>query len=610
MASADFVKALEVAQQALELTKDLGDSAKEGLMLCVLSQLHTLKGEAETGAQLARDALAELQKAGSAVPQLSAFDALATALAKQGQTQNATTTLQRAQEDLAAAGQEKERAQVFLRMAELHLSNYEPSQGLVVAGEAAAIMEKLGDKAGIARAMLLRAELYASQGDNQKAAKQASATMDACKELGRKGLAGYLASVRVLVGVRVSDCQYEVALDRAKAALKYFNELREKKFEASILMTIADIQLKSGNASSALTTLQQVPALSLAAGDKRGEAEAWMRIAELHFDQKEPDLALHAAEEAKMAYRTIGDKAGGAAACQIITEANFTLVPSGYGSASKCLSAAQEVVEVSQTKADKSAEAAALNNLANAQLMSRKFDEALKTAFQAEELFEELSDKHGQASARLLSSGANLGEGKFAEATSAAKEARDLFKLIGDTFGEDSTEEFMELIDSYQSGQRSRADFVGFSVSGPDEAVKPKRARTRPRDPQVSLDIQNIDSFGLGRHGKPQCIASFEHYETRSARPAKAPSKAEEPFVRSRATADPGSAQPGKPAKREQVLYTIRWVRTGGPQQEDLPDLANKTVARSGMFAHPSKDVGRSGPSERMFHGFGGDRGI
>lgn len=608
----DFTKGLEVAQQALDLSADLQDSPKEVLRRCLVSQMHTGRGNMEMGMDAARDALAKLQTLGDDAVQLGAYDALVAAYKGLNQLEDALATLHRAEEGFRQRGNEKDDALMLSRIAELHLLNSEPDQGLAAAHEVGVICKRLGDQAGIAKSLQMRAELCASQGDNAQAARRAEEAIDIYKELGKKGMPGHMACLEIVFNSYIVDGAFDNAIAEAKQALKYFNAQRERKFEASVMMAIADIETKRGNMIVALMTLQQAPALFLAVGDKRGEASAWLKIAQMHADKNEPDLAFHAAEEANKAYRKLGDRAGKISACQLIAEANFTLVPSGLGSARDAFNAAQEVVNMCQDAGDKKGEAEAMNTLVNAQLMTRSFVDATKTAYQAEELFQELGDLHGQASAMLLTSGAYLGEGKFAEAKTAVKEAASLFVQVGDTMGEDAAEDFIEQIDQYQKGQLNRMDFMGFSVSSPDdESQHQKKRGKKMRTSQLNLDVHNIEAFTFGPRGNKEVSVFFEKCEFRASRGAgKAKPRAE---TARGALMDHGKAF--APPKREQVLYTVRWVKspnqpTGSRESSPLRDLSDKCSAQSMMLKAPSAGVGRVAPSERMFHAYGGEMGV
>jgi len=257
-----------------------------------------------------------------------------------------------------------------------------------------------------------------------------------------------------------------------------------------------------------------------------------------------------------------------------------------------------------------------LHVLANAQLMSHSGTDAQKTAREAEKLFQGLGDTRGQAGALLLVSGGYLSAGEYAEARDAAKDARDLFRQVGDGAGEDSVEDFLDSLKQYESGQLNRADFVGFSMRGA-EGGEGAPTRRRPKDKQVDTSLATIEIIVPGAKNEKFTMALFDGFESRQAR---APGQRARSGSAAVAEAfEQGLAKP--PPAKDQVMYSVRWVPSRGGREDRKDDtkpdpklpqkVEDRRINTSLSLGQPQQGWGgRCGPSKRMFHAMGEQKGV
>mmetsp|Transcript_52229 Transcript_52229/g.167418 ORF Transcript_52229/g.167418 Transcript_52229/m.167418 type:complete len:784 (+) Transcript_52229:78-2429(+) len=609
--SGDFKKGMPAAKDALKIAS--GNALAEGYRMCLISSMLVAQDELDEAVQSAKDALAKAHDLGDKALELAALDAIVAAYMKKGDYDDAVNAIQLELDRFRRQDEKKEEAAALTKMAEVYLANKEPDQGLGPIRDAVNIYRSLADKKGEANAMCVHAQILLADQDAADALRVAEGAISLFKELGKKGIAGYLAAFEVLINANVMLGSAEDAFSTAVDTLKTFNAAREKKGEASVLMTIADLQMGRRDFDGALSTLEQAPALFLAVGEKSGEAAAWVKIANLRFMKNEPGLALRAAEEALTAYRKFGDKAGKAMASQLVAEAHFSLVPFGQGNAREAMRAAQDAASIYQGLSDKNAEAVALHVLANAQLMAHANQDAQKTARKAEQLFQELGDSRGQAAAMLLVSGSYLGEGDYQEAKDAAKDARDLFRAVGDSAGEDSVEDFLDTLKQYEAGQLNRSDFMGFSMKGPAEAAGPA-PRRRLKDKQVDTALSTIELIApAGPKGEKFTMVYFDGFESRQA---KAPGQRVGSRSASAAASEEALIKP-EPQK-EGVVYSVRWVaaRGKGEKSEDTKPkepqkVEDRRINVSLSLGQPKKEMaGHCGPTDRMFYAMGKQKGV
>lgn len=200
----------------------------------------------------------------------------------------------------------------------------------------------------------------------------------------------------------------------------------------------------------------------------------------------------------------------------------------------------------------------------------------------------------------------------------------DLFRQLGDFAGEDTAQDFLDSIKSYETGQLNRTDFCGFSMRGADAGLggstvaqtQPRRQRA-PRKPRQMSNLSDIELIKAdGSRETKTTLAIFEGFETRQA--GKAPSR---PAGKPGAPGGPFSSQfedgMGRAPQREQVLYSVRWIqcaagrgtspsgsRRGG---REFTKLEDKRITVPLELGPPKEGWGsRAGLTNRLFEAVGG----
>lgn len=562
--------------------------------------------------------------------------------------EEALAAAQRLADRFRQQGEKREEAATMRKIAAVHLKNKEPDQALRAGQEALAASRALGDKWGEAAALRLLAQVRLDKQEPGEALRAAESALALYKRLGSDlkedgddvsgatgsrltARDGEVAALEASVSANSLMGGMDEAAHIAYEAQQRFRSQQEKKGQAAMLLSLAEVHLAKQEIDEALNALVQAPALFMAVGDKRSEAIAWHKIAQLHLSRGEGGLALRAAEESLGAYRKLGDKRGKATLSQLIADVHFALAAVGAGNGQAALRAAQEAVSLYQDLGDKVAEAVSLHILANAQLMTRSYQDALKTARDAEVLFKDLSDSRGEAGALLLAAGAHLGEGEFEEAKRIGKDAADLFRQLGDFTGEDTAQDFVDNIKSYETGQLNRADFCGFSMRGADAGfggstavqAQPRRERA-PRKPRQMSNLSDIELIKAdGSRETKTTLAIFEGFETRQAGKAPRPAGARggsAPGGTFSSQFEDGIEKRGAP-QREQVLYSVRWVqcaagrgtspsgsRRGG---REFTKVEDKRITVPLELGAPREGWGsRAGLTSRLFEAVGEQRGV
>eukprot|EP00933_Yihiella_yeosuensis_P072885 TRINITY_DN81436_c0_g1_i1.p1 TRINITY_DN81436_c0_g1~~TRINITY_DN81436_c0_g1_i1.p1 ORF type:complete len:562 (+),score=189.22 TRINITY_DN81436_c0_g1_i1:144-1688(+) len=449
-------------------------------------------------------------------------------------------------------------------IASIHLAHKELDQALRAAQDALESSKAAGDRTRIAKTLKLLAQIRLQKeepGEALKAAEEACTFYRNQPYETREGRSSEIVCMKAMVDANAMMGSIDEAARIAAEAQRRFHGLEEKKGEATALVCMGNLHLMRKETEDAMNCFVQAPPLFLAVGDKLSEGEAWQRLAQLHLSNGRAGNALKAAAEASLCFKKQGDKKSRASASQLVADIHFALASVGAGKTDEALSAAQEAVSLYQDIGEKRSASVAMHVLANAQLMSQSFEDALKTAQDAELAFKGQKNLSGEAGALLLQAGAYLGNGDFEECRRVAAEAADLFRSVGDPVGEDSVEEFLETVEGYQKNKLNREEFRGFMMRpgkvSNGTSTNSKRASRPVRKLRQISNISDIELIKADTSKESKItLAFFDGFESRSAGGQKPAPKASE-------DAASGPFAKGFPevGEKEQVLYSVRWVQ-------------------------------------------------
>mmetsp|Transcript_54143 Transcript_54143/g.121701 ORF Transcript_54143/g.121701 Transcript_54143/m.121701 type:complete len:777 (-) Transcript_54143:148-2478(-) len=603
-----FKKGSQAASDAKAAFSELGNQLKEGSILCLQAKMHLGLGELDMAMQVGKDAMAMLDKAGGSTEEV--LDVLIRVFTQRGEFEDAVFVAQQEADRCKTKGDIAAEANVLCKIADVHLSIKEYVQASSCLADATSLYKMAGDKKGEARSTLAHAQVKLDQRSIKDARQLVDSATGMFLLLGEEELDGLLRCYEcsAILTVTGSGVNFSEAFNYLIAKMNDFKERGIPTGEGVMLVAISDMQIRIKDTAGALNTLEAATPLLLQGRDRRREAGAWVKLSEMHAQKGAGRPALKAAEEAVAIYRKLAAQKDLASASLLLAAAHFALSSKGNGR--DALRAAEEAVSIYKTLGDKASQASALNVLANAQLMNQSFAEAKNTARSAESIFVELGDTNGQANALLMVAGAILGSGDFAEAKDVAKEAREHFRDIGAGKGEDSAEDFLDAIKSYEGGSLDRSDFMGFTMSAPqpDERKVGKKVDPKKKDRALPTDV---DVYNFGPKGEKQTVTYFDAFEPRRA---TAPTRGK---AARRASAEAAAAEAeDSRLKKDQALFAVRWVPDDGASEEKKQEpseleVEDRRIHLAMNLGQPSaKFPGHCGKTERMFFGMGMQKGL
>lgn len=609
----DFRKGIPAAQDALATYRANGEGEKEAATLCVLAKMHMGKGESEMALQMAKDAITKYEELGQSVG--AALDVTMDIYMKMGSKDDAVFTAQQEIERLKQVGDPKEEAAITMKIAQLHLKTGKPDQAAGPASEAASLYKSCADKLGELEATVLLGQIKLATRDRKDAQQYAEVAIKMGQEIGAPATDSIVAGLKIFTEVSAMTKTFQAGFDAAIATMNWFKGSGNGKGEGGCMLAISELQLQINDSNGAFNTLKGAIPPLIAAGAKKELANALIKLSQANTQRNETNEALKNANEALAIFQKLFDNEGRALAAQVVACAHFGR--GNKGNALEAQRAAQEAVLIYERQGDKTAEANALNVLANAQLMNQSFAEAERTARKAEAIFRDMGDQDGQAGALLLVAGAHLGAGEFAESKDVAKEARALFEESGNGKGEDGATDFLETLKQYDSGMLNTKDFMGFFMTSGEPVQKGESQRAKVKDKKKDTTIlSNVDCYVPGPKGEKHTHVFFEAFE---ARRATAPTRGPAARRASEAAgfgAGEGDEEAAKPVA-DPVLYAVRLmprdiegqeVPEKKPKYEPI-DPEDKRLHFSQSLGQPNRKFpGNTGKTDRMFSAMGAQK--
>ncbi|CAK0868473.1 unnamed protein product [Prorocentrum cordatum] len=232
-----------------------------------------------------------------------------------------------------------------------------------------------------------------------------------------------------------APCPLEEARRRAEAELTAFKAARDRRGEACMLLSVAEVACDEGGPDrlqEALAVASEARALLREAGDDRGLALASLAVAACQVERCAATEAREAATEALQLFRRLGDKRRECRALHALSVA-MSVGPLTAVTMEAGLQAARDAHQVAQELGARKIQAHELYFVAAWHLMMDKPQDALPPAKQAAELFGELRYGRGwQPLAQGAVVGALAGMGEQQKAVNVASNAVSSSQAQGD----------------------------------------------------------------------------------------------------------------------------------------------------------------------------------
>eukprot|EP00405_Crypthecodinium_cohnii_P041802 CAMPEP_0206552172 /NCGR_PEP_ID=MMETSP0325_2-20121206/15933_1 /ASSEMBLY_ACC=CAM_ASM_000347 /TAXON_ID=2866 /ORGANISM="Crypthecodinium cohnii, Strain Seligo" /LENGTH=1362 /DNA_ID=CAMNT_0054052017 /DNA_START=11 /DNA_END=4100 /DNA_ORIENTATION=+ len=416
----------------LELVRERGDRGAEASTLMALSELWVRGHQLDRGleaAEEARDAAAEAPEGKRVLLEAEAVRGIVKAFIAKDDLPSAEASLLEGETTLNVEELGGEKAPLLIARAELLLEQNRSRVARQLAESARDAASKLEDgRLWTAAAEETLATALLAGEKAELALMAAEKALAIYRDLG--DVRKEAAVLRMLSRISASRGDFSMALERAQESKGLCQELCDKKGEAASLECSAEAFLvkKDGESDAAEAALKAAKVYKQI-DDKPGQAGALQTAVSAFTAAREPEAAYQAARDALEVARSGKSPAILGTSLELLLSIHLqNEMPE------KALHAAQSELSKAKEAKDAEREAMVLQKLASVLVSSSQPKEALKKAEEARQLLRGQSVRAEATAAKVVVDHL-INQQRFDEAVKTAREAQALLENIGDTIG-------------------------------------------------------------------------------------------------------------------------------------------------------------------------------
>ncbi|CAE7892531.1 der [Symbiodinium sp. KB8] len=384
-------KALDSANQAVDLFKEAGDTKMSAVAKLEISSLLCQGAAAKTALQAAQEAFDIFERLGDKQGMGRATWLMARSKLVAKDFDGALSKGHEALDLIRACGDKRAEALFLECLVQWSLTEGKPHKALVMAKEAFALRLDLeAPPKEEARSCLLLVEALAGVKKVRRGLKAAEECHDRLKKVGDR------AQVYGLVVVAMAQLKRdhpELALTAIDEAIDIAREIGERRLEMMAQCTHAEVNVQLQSRPDALEAAEEAAAIAEELKDAKAEADCECMLVSILLrgvlDRASLVKALAAAKKAKELYKKARFRRGEAKA--LIHRASVLGMDTAVSSAEEMLQVASEAYDIFEEEEDLLGRSAALQLVAEAQLVKEGFDEASQAAQDRRALWKAMS---------------------------------------------------------------------------------------------------------------------------------------------------------------------------------------------------------------------------
>jgi len=264
----EYNRAIEFDQQALEISRKIGDRNGEASSLNGLGNAYDSLSQYQQAIQFHQQSLEIKREIGDRDDEASSLNNLGEAYRNLGQYQQAINFYQQSLE----------------------------------------IFREIGDRNGEASSLMNLGNAYNSLGQYQQAINFYQQSLEIFREIGDRN--GEALSLNNLGIAYNSLGQYQQAINFYQQSLEIFREIGDRNGEASSLGNLGNAYHSLGQYQQAINFYQQSLEIEREIGDRNGEATALMNLGNAYYSLRQYQQAINFYQQSLEIEREIGDRNG------------------------------------------------------------------------------------------------------------------------------------------------------------------------------------------------------------------------------------------------------------------------------------------------------------
>lgn len=302
-----YEQALDYYQQALTVSREVGDRLNEGIVLSNTALIYDNQGRYAEALDYYEQALTILREIGDRTSEGITLSNIGSVYRHLGDSSKALDYYQQALAIHTEIGNRRGEGITLNNIGLIHdsLANYQ--QALVYSERALVIIREIGDLAGESTIINNIGALYYRLGNHQQALSYYQQALVISQEVGNRDQESTILNNIALIYDHLNNNSY--ALDYYQQALAIHIQSGNRNGESIILSNIGAIHRKQKNYPQALDYYQRALTINQEIGDRTGEGTTLSNIGLVYGYMGDYSQALHYYQQALTIHGEIGDRA-------------------------------------------------------------------------------------------------------------------------------------------------------------------------------------------------------------------------------------------------------------------------------------------------------------
>ena len=332
-------KAIEHYEQALMISREIGDRRGEGNNLGSLGLAYSDLGEMRLAIEYYEQALMISRKIGDRRGEGADLGNLGNAYAALGETSKAIENHEQALMISRKIGDRRGEGADLGNLGNAYVALDEPRKAIEYYEQALKICREIGDRRGESAALGSLGIAFADLGDTCKAIEYYEQALKICRKTGGRmnegECLGNLGNAYRNLG------ETDNAIEYYQQALVIAKEIGDRKNEGNWLGDMGLAYADLGEPRKAIEHYEQALMISREIGDRRGEGNQLGNLGNAYADLGEPHKAIEHYDQARTIFKEIGDWRGEGNSIW-----NMSLVLNGLGNRAKAVKLAGEALAI------------------------------------------------------------------------------------------------------------------------------------------------------------------------------------------------------------------------------------------------------------------------
>ncbi|MDZ8031603.1 tetratricopeptide repeat protein [Nostoc sp. DedSLP04] len=416
--------AIELFQQSLEISREIGDRNGEGSSLIGLGNAYNSLGQYQRAIEFSQQSLEIKREIGDRNGEGNSLINLGNAYNSLGQYQGAIEFHQQSLEIAREIGDRNGEGTSLNNLGNAYDSLGQYQGAIEFHQQSLEIAREIGNRNGEGNSLNNLGNAYNSLGQYQRAIEFFQQSLEIKRDIGDRNGEGH--SLNNLGSAYNSLGQHQQAIEFFQQSLEISREIGDRYGERNSLNNLGSAYNSLGQYQRAIEFFQQSLEISREIGDRNGESASLIGLGNAYYLLGQYQGAIEFFQQSLEISREIGDRNGESASLIGLGNAYYLL-----GQYQGAIEFFQQSLEISREIGDRNDESASLIGLGNAYYLLGHYQGAIEFHQQSLEIKREIGDRNGEAIAWF-----NLGlslknVNRESDALGAYRNARELCQAMG-----------------------------------------------------------------------------------------------------------------------------------------------------------------------------------